>query len=74
MPAAEVARHALLSDEEIRRAIEAAYGLDADLGALVLVLAATGARFSQAVRITVADVQVGCGADHGSNLGEGKGN
>ena len=57
VPAAEVARHALLSDDEIRRVVEAAYATDADLGALVLVLAATGARFSQVARITVADVQ-----------------
>ena len=57
MPMAEVARHALLSDDEVRCVVEAAYATDPDLGALVLVLAATGARFSQAARITVADVQ-----------------
>ena len=57
VPSAEVARHALLSDDDIRRVIEAANAVDVDLGALVLVLAATGARFSQVARITVADVQ-----------------
>jgi integrase len=57
IPMAEVARHALLSDDEVRCVVEAAYATDPDLGALVLVLAATGARFSQAARITVADVQ-----------------
>ena len=57
VPSAEVARHALLSDDHIRRVIEAANAVDVDLGALVLVLAATGARFSQVARITVADVQ-----------------
>jgi integrase len=58
LPSAEVARHALLSDDDIRRAVDAAYGVDQDLGALVLTLAATGGRFSQIARITVADVQV----------------
>ena len=57
LPSAEVARHALLSDDEVRRVIETAYATDEDLGALVLVLAATGARFSQAARITAADLQ-----------------
>jgi integrase len=58
LPSAEIARHALLTDDQIRRAVEAAYGIDQDLGALVLTLAATGGRFSQIARITVADVQV----------------
>jgi integrase len=58
LPSAEVARHALLSDDEVRCVVEAAYATDPDLGALVLLLAATGARFSQAARTTVADVQV----------------
>ena len=57
VPNAERPRHALLTDSDIRRAIDAAYGVDPDLGALVLVLAAIGARFSQAAQITVADVQ-----------------
>jgi integrase len=57
LPSAEIARHALLSDDDTRRAIDAANRVDPDLGALVLVLAATGARFSQAAKIAVADVQ-----------------
>jgi integrase len=57
LPSADVARHALLSDDEIRRIVDSAYAVDPDLGALVLVLAATGARFSQAAKIAVADVQ-----------------
>jgi integrase len=61
IPSAEIARHALLSDDQIRRAIDAACATDHDLGALVLVLAATGARFSQAARVTVADVQADAG-------------
>jgi integrase len=56
-PNAQTARQALLSDADVRRVVEAAYGVDPDLGALVLVLAGTGARFGQAARITVADLQ-----------------
>jgi integrase len=52
------ARHALLTDADIRHIVDAAFGVDADFGALVLVLAATGARYSQAARITVAGLQV----------------
>jgi integrase len=59
-----VARDAqVLPDADVRAIISAAWEVDADgdwggdLGRLVLVLAATGARFSQIIRITVADVQ-----------------
>ena len=52
------ARHALLTDPDIRRIVDAAFDVDEDFGALVLVLAATGARFSQAGKITVAGLQV----------------
>jgi integrase len=48
----------ILPDAEVRRIIEAAYTQDDDFGALVLVLAATGCRLSQAARLTVADLQV----------------
>lgn len=47
----------ILTDDEVRRLVEAAQAHDADFGALVLVLAATGARLDQAARITVADFQ-----------------
>lgn len=47
----------LLSDADMRRLVTAAETEDADFGALVLVLAATGARFDQAARATVADFQ-----------------
>ena len=47
----------LLSDADIRRLVAAAEDEDADFGALVLVLAATGARFDQVARATVADNQ-----------------
>jgi integrase len=52
-----------LPDADVRRIISAAWEVDAeggwggDLGRIVLALAATGARFSQVARMTVADVQ-----------------
>ncbi|WP_075217338.1 tyrosine-type recombinase/integrase [Mongoliimonas terrestris] len=57
------ARRQILSDADVRRIVLAAQEVDAraewdgDLARLVLVLAATGARFSQVARMTVADVQ-----------------
>lgn len=53
----------VLPDADIRRLVEAAWqvdaagGWDGDLARLVLVLASVGGRFSQVVRLTVADVQ-----------------
>ncbi len=49
---------AILTDADMRRVVEAAFGQDedGDFGRLVAVLAATGARFSQVARLTVADV------------------
>jgi integrase len=58
---AETARRAVLSDADIRRVVETAYQVDADLGVLVLTLAATGARFSQVAQLTVGDVQAAAG-------------
>lgn len=57
------ARKQVLSDADVRRVISAAQAIDerdgwcGDLARLVLILAATGARFSQVTRMTVADVQ-----------------
>lgn len=60
-----VARHkAILPDADIRRIVAAATTFDhreewgGDFSRLILVLAATGARFSQIVRMTVADAQL----------------
>lgn len=49
----------ILTDDQVREIIRTAQDLDqdGDLGRLVLLLAATGARFSQVQRITVVDVQ-----------------
>ncbi|TIX66379.1 MAG: integrase, partial [Mesorhizobium sp.] len=54
---------AILPDADIRRIVEASEAVDCedewggDFARLVLVLAATGSRFSQVIRLTVADVQ-----------------
>ena len=64
-PSRRAAREAqVLPDSDVRAIVSAAWevdaegGWDGDLGLIVLVLAATGARFSQIIRMTVADVQV----------------
>lgn len=58
--AATQARRQLLSDDQVRRAIDAAFRVDdsGDFGRLVLLLASTGARHSQVARLDVADLQV----------------
>ena len=54
---------AALADEDVRRLLDAAgeideeHGWDGDLHRLVVTLAATGARFSQVIRVRVGDVQ-----------------
>jgi hypothetical protein len=59
LPGTKLARKQVLPEADVRRIVEAAYRVDpdGDFGRLVLVAAATGARFSQVVRITVAGVQ-----------------
>jgi integrase len=58
------ARRQVLNDSDVRRVIAAAWDVDqagdwdGDLVRMVLVLAATGARFSQIRRMTVSDVQI----------------
>lgn len=47
----------VLPDADVRKIVEGAAAHDADFGALVLVLASTGARFDQAARLTVGDFQ-----------------
>ncbi|MER8405314.1 integrase [Mesorhizobium sp. M1307] len=51
------ARKQLLSDQQIRSTIAAAFEVDDDFGRLVLVAAVTGARHSQFSRLRVGDVQ-----------------
>lgn len=56
----EVARENQILDEDtIRTIIQRCFEIDEDFGLLVLVLAATGARFCQLKRMKVRDVQVG---------------
>lgn len=57
---ATTARKQILTDADVRRVLEGAMAIDpeGDFGRLVLVLAATGCRFGQAAKLTVADVQV----------------
>ena len=56
-------RGMVVTEEGVRSIVAAAYAVDAaeqwdgDLARLIVVLAATGGRFSQVVRLTVADVQ-----------------
>ena len=54
------ARRQILTDEQVRAAVDAAFEIDesGDFGRLVLLAAASGARFSQLARPTVADLQV----------------
>jgi integrase len=50
----------ILTDDQVRKIVAAAVALDedGDFARLVVVLAATGARFAQVTRMTVRDVQV----------------
>ena len=59
-PNATETRRQLLSDDEVRRLVTAGFKVDetGDFGRLILILAATGARFSQASRLVVGDVQI----------------
>lgn len=52
------ARKQLLSDQQIRSTITAAFEVDEDFGRLALVAAVTGARHSQMRRLRVGDLQV----------------
>jgi integrase len=57
LPNADQPRDAVTPDEAIRCLVAAAYEESHELGLLVEVLAVSGARISQAVRLTVADLQ-----------------
>ena len=59
LPDAAKARNVVLSDAQIRRVVELAYEEGPEFGCLIEVLAVTGARRSQAARLTVADLQNG---------------
>jgi integrase len=59
LEAATQPRRQLLSDDQVRGAIDAAFRVDesGDFGRLVLLLATTGARHSQVARLDVSDLQ-----------------
>jgi integrase len=57
LPDAYHARNVILSDDEVRALIAAAYTEDSALGLLVEVAAVTGARVSQLARLEIADLQ-----------------
>ena len=59
LPDAARARNVVLTDEQVRRIVALAYEESAEFGRLIEVLAVTGARRSQAARLTVADLQNG---------------
>jgi integrase len=58
LPDAEQARKIVLKDDQVRKVICASQTTDDDLGAMVLVLASTGCRFSQAAALLVGDLQI----------------
>ena len=57
LPGSNKARRIVLPDTEVLRIVKAAYEIDRAFGLLVEVLAVTGARLSQAARLTCADLQ-----------------
>jgi integrase len=59
LPDAAKARNVVLTDAQVRTVVEHAYAESAEFGLLIEVLAVTGARRSQAARLTVADLQNG---------------
>ncbi len=57
LPGSNKARRIVLPDADVLRILKAAYEVDRAFGLLVEVLAVTGARLSQAARLTCADLQ-----------------
>jgi integrase len=57
LPDAHNPRDALLTDDQVRTLIAAAWALDPSVGLLVEVLAVTGARVSQVARLRIGDLQ-----------------
>jgi integrase len=57
LPGSNRARKMVLPNADVLRIVEAAYAVDRAFGLLVEVLAVTGARISQAARLTCADLQ-----------------
>jgi len=58
-PVDSEARKQLLTEAQVGAIVGAAFEVDEDFGYVVFIAAITGARHSQIVRLTVADIQVG---------------
>ncbi|MFZ2160463.1 MAG: integrase [Bradyrhizobium sp.] len=58
-PVDSEARKQLLTETQVRVIVGAAFEVDEDFGYVVFIAAITGARYSQIVRLTVADIQIG---------------
>lgn len=58
-PVDSEARKQLLTEAQVGAIVGAAFEVDEDFGYVVFVAAVTGARYSQIIRLTVADIQVG---------------
>ena len=63
LPGANKARRIVMPDEDVLRIVKAAYEIDRAFGLLIETLAVTGARLSQAARLTCADLQADRAAD-----------
>jgi integrase len=73
LPAARNARRVILPDDKVRAIVAAAYEFAPAFGLLVDVLAMTGTRISQALRLTVGDLLTGDRLDMpASRKGRGK--
>jgi integrase len=57
LPGSKKARRIVLPDTDVLRIVKTAYDVDRAFGLLIEVLAVTGARLSQAARLTCADLQ-----------------
>jgi integrase len=59
LPLADEARNTILTEDQVRAVVAASYAVDAEFGLLIETLAVTGARVSQLLRVTAADIQDG---------------
>jgi integrase len=59
IPGAAQSRNVILSEDDVRAVVAAAYRISAEFGLLIELAASTGARVSQLVRLEAGDVQAG---------------
>jgi integrase len=72
LPDSSKSRSVVLHDDQVRKIVAAAHDIDPALGLLIEVLAVTGCRPSQALRLTVGDVQKNRLLMPSSKKGKGK--